>query len=61
MLNNTFTEAVVVGAGAAGIASAYVLQKNAIKCVIIEAQPNIGGRVVTLTMDNENIDTGASW
>ena len=53
---------IIVGAGAAGLTAAYILQKNNIDFQIIEAAPNYGGRLKrTDAFVDFPIDLGAEW
>ncbi|MCU0268117.1 MAG: FAD-dependent oxidoreductase [Acidimicrobiales bacterium] len=53
--------AVVVGAGAAGLAAAADLQTRGVEVVVLEARDRIGGRVVTTDALGVPVDLGASW
>ena len=50
----------VVGAGLAGLASAYALGKNGFDVSVIEAAPHPGGRAVRQTIREFQIDLGAN-
>lgn len=55
---------IIIGAGFAGLAAAYVLKKRGIKVSLLEARNRIGGRVFSFkpknTLDNV-IELGAEW
>jgi protoporphyrinogen/coproporphyrinogen III oxidase len=51
----------VVGAGPAGCAAAHVLGARGHDVVLIEGEPEIGGRATTLREDGFTIDTGAFY
>lgn len=51
-------DAIVIGAGSAGLAAAEKLYKSQKKFVVIEARERIGGRVLTTP---EGIELGAAW
>jgi monoamine oxidase len=51
-------DALVVGAGVAGIAAARALRARGLSCVVLEAKNRIGGRAYT---DATGFDHGASW
>jgi monoamine oxidase len=59
---NSDTEVVIVGGGAAGIAAGRRLAKAAIKCLVVEARPRLGGRAWTIT-DRSGcaLDLGCGW
>jgi monoamine oxidase len=52
----------IVGAGAAGLAAAYILDRYAIDFEVLEARPRIGGRVMRAPdFADFPIDLGAEW
>ena len=61
MANND-TEVVIIGGGAAGIAAGRRLGKAAIRCLVVEARPRLGGRAWTVT-DRSGcaLDLGCGW
>ena len=53
---------IIVGAGAAGLAAANLLEKNGVKYTVIEASDRFGGRVQKNdTFADFPIDLGAEW
>ncbi|XP_056647714.1 spermine oxidase-like [Diorhabda sublineata] len=53
---------VIVGAGAAGIATATKLLENGIDDILVlEAESRIGGRINTVDFHGCNVDLGAEW
>lgn len=54
-------EAVIVGAGAAGIAAARRLKDRGHSILLIEAMARVGGRAHTLTAENMQLDMGCGW
>jgi monoamine oxidase len=55
---------IIIGAGFAGLAAAYYLQRKKIDFIIVEARNRISGRVFSHTIDpQENlvIELGAEW
>lgn len=53
---------IIIGAGAAGLSAAYILNSKGIDFQILEASANYGGRLGKLTgFANFPIDTGAQW
>lgn len=57
-------EVIIIGAGFAGLAAAYKLQKIGIKVTILEAKNRIGGRVFSHTIDKAEslvVELGAEW
>jgi monoamine oxidase len=61
MANND-TEVAIIGGGAAGIAAARRLGKAAIRCVVVEARPRLGGRAWTVTdTSGFAFDVGCGW
>lgn len=62
--NSSGKPVIIIGAGLAGLASAYELAKNGQKVVILEARDRLGGRVETLRKpfsDNHVAEAGAFW
>src|SRR6266852_5527945 len=61
MANND-TEVAIIGGGAAGIAAGRRLGKAAIRCLVVEARPRLGGRAWTVS-DNSGFafDLGCGW
>lgn len=53
-------DAIVVGAGVAGLTAARLLQEQGLTVVVLEARERVGGRVHTLR-DGRVTDLGASW
>ena len=55
-------DVIIVGAGLAGLTTAYELKKKGISYKIIEASDHAGGRAQTITMPNGAVvNTGANW
>jgi monoamine oxidase len=54
-------DAVVIGAGLAGLACAQQLIAAGRKVVVLEARQRIGGRIWTKQLQGSAIDLGASW
>ena len=57
-------DAVIVGAGVAGLAAAAVLRRTGARCVVLEAGARIGGRAFTdhpAALGGAPFDHGASW
>ncbi len=50
--------AVVVGAGLAGLAAAVTLHRAGVPCVVLEASDDVGGRVRTDVVDGFRLDRG---
>ncbi|CAG9860988.1 unnamed protein product [Phyllotreta striolata] len=61
--NNVFTrKIIIIGAGMAGLSSAYHLTKNGFTdFVVLEARGRIGGRIIQIPVGNEKIELGANW
>lgn len=53
--------AIVIGAGAAGLATAALLGREGIDVTVIDRIDEIGGRSGELTVDGFRFDTGPSW
>ena len=59
-MNNAKT--IIIGAGLAGLTTAYLLQKRGIDVLVLEADATIGGRIKTLTgISGVTIEMGATW
>jgi monoamine oxidase len=54
-------DVVVVGAGAAGVASARRLQTERLSVLLLEARNRIGGRAWTVRHDGLPLDLGCGW
>lgn len=54
-------EAVVVGAGIAGLTAAYELLAAGKDVLVLEARDRIGGRTHTIDLASAIVDLGASW
>ena len=52
---------IVVGAGIAGLTAAYRLQQAGHKVHVLEARPNVGGRMITIEWQGLSIDPGAEF
>ncbi len=54
-------EAIVVGAGAAGIAAARELARAGVGVAVLEARGRVGGRAATALLRGHAVDLGAHW
>ncbi|GJE44739.1 flavin monoamine oxidase family protein [Methylobacterium soli] len=54
-------DAVVLGAGFAGIAAARELKRQGRKVVVLEARDRIGGRAWTSRLGSHKVEMGATW
>lgn len=52
---------IVIGAGAAGLSAARVLQDQGCEVVILEGRDRVGGRTNTITVGDALVDEGANW
>lgn len=55
------TRTVVIGAGAAGLATAALLAREGHEVTVLEKSPSVGGRAGLLVRDGFRFDTGPSW
>lgn len=51
----------VIGAGAAGLTAARLLQQKGIRVIVLEARDRIGGRIHSRKVGGVPIDLGATW
>ena len=58
-MNNRNESVIVVGAGIAGLASAFRLREAGFSVTVLEAGDRVGGRMVTIERDGFRFDTGA--
>ncbi|MCX7681544.1 MAG: FAD-dependent oxidoreductase [Anaerolineae bacterium] len=54
-------EVIVIGAGIAGLTAAYRLKQAGLAVRVLEAQPHVGGRVITIHWHGYSIDPGAEF
>lgn len=54
-------DAIVLGAGMAGLGAGQVLKRENLNFVILEAQGRVGGRVHTVDVGDLRVDAGAQW
>ncbi len=53
---------IIIGAGLAGLTCAYLLQKQGIATIVLEARTRLGGRIDTIqAAEKTNIEMGATW
>lgn len=52
---------IVIGAGAAGLAAARLLQHHGREVVVLEGRDRVGGRASTIELDGARIDEGGAW
>lgn len=50
---------VIIGAGLAGLTTAYYLQKAGIPVTLFEARRRVGGRILTAKIDDSAVELGA--
>jgi phytoene desaturase len=55
------TQAIVIGGGIAGLASAALLAREGYDVVLLEKNPELGGRAGSWERDGFRFDTGPSW
>lgn len=54
-------DAIVVGAGLAGLSAARLLAKQGKKCVVLEARDRVGGRTYSTSQHSMIVEEGAAW
>jgi monoamine oxidase len=52
---------IIVGAGVAGLTSAYELQKQGASTLVLEARQRVGGRTWSGDLDGAEVDWGGEW
>ena len=52
---------IIVGAGAAGLTTAYELKKQGASVLVLEARERVGGRTWSGTLDDAEVDWGGEW
>ncbi|HAS44420.1 MAG TPA: amine oxidase [Microscillaceae bacterium] len=53
---------IIIGAGLTGLATAWLLKKQGINALVLEARESVGGRIETITGANGTpIEMGATW
>ncbi|HZP75806.1 MAG TPA: NAD(P)/FAD-dependent oxidoreductase [Pseudolabrys sp.] len=57
----SYSEVVVIGGGAAGIAAARHLSDAGMSCLLIEARARLGGRAFTAERQGFPLDLGCGW
>ena len=61
-INDSSNTALILGAGAAGLAAAYQLQQQGITdFLIVEAADSLGGRIKSFEFADGTINEGAAW
>lgn len=62
MRDTTQFDAIIIGAGAAGLAAASTLSREGLRIVVLEARDRIGGRILTVRGENNlSVDLGAEF
>src|SRR5207245_5672682 len=57
-MNSTGEDAVVIGAGPAGLTAAYLLVKRGVRPTVLEADAQVGGLAKTVERDGYRFDLG---
>ncbi len=61
-MERTNSKVIIIGAGLTGLTLAYLLKKNNIKSVIVEARNRLGGRIFTKRVEGQApVEMGATW
>lgn len=58
---NPSCNAIVVGAGIAGLIAARNLQRHGLTTTVLEARNRVGGRIESIKVADGWIDLGATW
>jgi len=54
-------DTIVIGGGFAGVTAGRELSARGLNTLVLEAQPRMGGRVLTLPLAGHDIDLGGTW
>lgn len=52
---------IIIGAGIAGLTTAYQLQKQAVSVLVLEARERVGGRTWSGSLEGAEVDWGGEW
>ena len=54
-------DTIVIGGGFAGVTAAREASLRGLKTLLVEAQPRLGGRTLTLDLAEHQLDVGGTW
>ena len=54
-------DTIVIGGGFAGVTAARETSMRGLKTLLLEARPRLGGRTLTLDIDDHHLDVGGTW
>ena len=61
-MKNNSARVIIIGAGLTGLTTAYLLKKEGVNALLLEARDRIGGRIQTVYSDTEApFELGATW
>ncbi|MEM7784813.1 MAG: FAD-dependent oxidoreductase [Planctomycetota bacterium] len=52
---------IVIGGGLSGLSASWMLHRHGVETVLLEARSRLGGRALSIRVDNEPFDMGPSW
>lgn len=54
-------DVIIIGGGLCGLALAYILKKQGLNLLVLEGRNRLGGRVLTISKNQVQVEMGATW